>query len=58
MRANDVIKGIKEGWLKLKVDHIIPLKDAARAHEMLETARQPEKLSCSARIRLLRPIAP
>jgi NADPH2:quinone reductase len=35
-RANDVLSGIKEGWLKLNVDHVMPLSDAAKAHEMLE----------------------
>src|SRR5262249_51749649 len=25
MRANDVLQGIKQGWLKLKIDHVLPL---------------------------------
>lgn len=35
-RANDVIKGIKDGWLKLRVDRVLPLKDAQEAHRLLE----------------------
>ncbi len=48
-RANDVMKGMKEGWLKLKYDHVLPLKDAAKAHEMLENRQTTGKiiLSCS-----------
>jgi NADPH2:quinone reductase len=36
MRANGVLEGVKKGWLKLSVDHVLPLKDAAKAHELLE----------------------
>lgn len=36
MRANAVFKGIKEGWLSLKVDYMYPLQDAAKAQQMLE----------------------
>lgn len=35
-RANDVIKGIEEGWLKLHIHAVIPLADAAKAHRLLE----------------------
>lgn len=35
-RANAVIKGIHEGWLKLKIDHILPLDQAAEAQKLLE----------------------
>jgi len=35
-RANAVISGIKEGWLKLKIDHVLPLEQAAEAQRMLE----------------------
>lgn len=35
-RAKDVIQGIKEGWLKLKVFQILPLSKAAEAHRLLE----------------------
>ncbi len=35
-RSNDVMKGIMEGWLKLKIDHVFPLAKAADAQRMLE----------------------
>lgn len=35
-RAQSVIKGIQEGWLKLKIDKVIPLEKAAEAHQLLE----------------------
>jgi NADPH2:quinone reductase len=35
-RASDVVAGLKQGWLKLNVEHVLPLKDAAKAHELLE----------------------
>jgi NADPH2:quinone reductase len=44
MRANAVLKGIKDGWLRLKVDHVLPLKDAAKAHELLENRRTTGKV--------------
>lgn len=48
-RANDVLKGIKEGWLRLKIENVLALKDAAKAHEMLENRRTVGKilLKCS-----------
>lgn len=36
MRANDVLAGIREGWLKLPVNHALPLSEATKAHEILE----------------------
>lgn len=44
MRANAVLEGMKAGWLKLKIDHIIPLQDAAKAHEMLENRKTTGKV--------------
>jgi len=44
MRANDVLKGMKEGWLRLKIEHVLPLKDAAKAHELLENRRTTGKI--------------
>ncbi len=35
-RSHDVLQAMKEGWLKLRVDHVIPLADAAQAHRLLE----------------------
>jgi NADPH:quinone reductase len=43
-RANDTINGIKEGWLKLRVDHVLPLKDAAKAHELMENRKTVGKI--------------
>jgi len=36
MRANDVMKGIKEGWLKLQIGKTLPLSEAKQAHTLLE----------------------
>ncbi len=38
-RANDVLKGIREGWLKLRIDHVFPLEKAAEAQTMLESRK-------------------
>jgi NADPH2:quinone reductase len=35
-RANDVLTGIKDGWLNLKIDHVFKLDDASKAHQELE----------------------
>lgn len=35
-RSREVIRGIQDGWLKLRVGHVFPLAEAAHAHEMLE----------------------
>ncbi len=35
-RANDVLQGVSEGWLKLRIEHVLPLSEAAKAHEILE----------------------
>jgi NADPH:quinone reductase len=35
-RANDVFAGLREGWLKLRVDRTFPLAQAAEAHRLLE----------------------
>jgi len=36
-RAQAVLKGIGEGWLKLKIDYVFPLEEAAKAQAMLES---------------------
>jgi len=36
MRANAVLKGIKEGWLNLREEHVFPLEKAADAQRLLE----------------------
>lgn len=35
-RANDVLEGVEEGWLKLRIDNVLPLSHAAAAHQLLE----------------------
>jgi NADPH2:quinone reductase len=37
MRANAVLKGMQEGWLKIKADFVYPLAEAAKAQQQLET---------------------
>ena len=36
MRASAVTQAIQQKWLNFKIDHVLPLKEASRAHEMLE----------------------
>lgn len=35
-RAGAVLKGIREGWLQLNINHVFPLDEAAKAQMMLE----------------------
>jgi NADPH2:quinone reductase len=44
MRANDVLKGMKEGWLKLRVEHVLPLAEAQKAHELMENRKTVGKI--------------
>jgi NADPH2:quinone reductase len=37
MRANDVLEGIRKGWLKLNIGKVFPLEQAKEAHEALES---------------------
>ena len=46
-RANDVIAGIRAGWLKLNIGHVLPLAQAAQAHELMETRKTEGKLVLS-----------
>lgn len=43
-RAHDVIKGIQEGWLKLNIDHIFNLDQAAEAQKLLESRQTTGKV--------------
>jgi NADPH:quinone reductase len=43
-RANDVIAGIRQGWLKLKIGAVLPLEQAREAHQLLESRRTQGKL--------------
>ena len=35
-RSDDVLRGLREGWLKLNIFRVLPLEKAAEAHAMLE----------------------
>lgn len=43
-RANDVLKGIQEGWLNLRIDNVLPLAQAQEAHKLLETRKSIGKI--------------
>jgi NADPH:quinone reductase len=43
-RANDLFKGLREGWLKLRIEHSFPLAQAAEAHRLLEGRHTTGKL--------------
>jgi NADPH2:quinone reductase len=43
-RANEVIQGIQEGWLKLRIDGILELSQAAEAHRLLENRETSGKI--------------
>jgi len=43
-RAESVIAGIREGWLKLKIDHILPLDQASEAQQLLESRKTSGKV--------------
>ena len=46
-RAGDVLRGIQEGWLKLRIDRVLPLAQAAEAHRLLEGRHTTGKLVLS-----------
>jgi NADPH2:quinone reductase len=48
-RANDVLRGIQEGWLKLHIDRVLPLAQAAEAQRLLENRQTIGKLILSTR---------
>lgn len=35
-RSGDVLNAIREDWLKLRIDRVLPLAEAEKAHRMLE----------------------
>ena len=43
-RPSDVFAGLREGWLKLRVDRPFPLAQAAEAHQLLESRQTAGKL--------------
>jgi NADPH2:quinone reductase len=38
-RTRDIFQGIREGWLKLRIDTVFPLEQAAEAHRALENRK-------------------
>ena len=46
-RANDVIEGIRQGWLKLNIGAVLPLEQANEAHRLLEGRKTQGKLVLS-----------
>lgn len=43
-RSGAVLDGIKKGWLKLRIDRVLPLAEAAEAHRLLEGRKTMGKL--------------
>lgn len=44
MRAKAVLEGVQKGWLKLRIDEILPLEKAAEAHQKLESRQSSGKI--------------
>jgi NADPH:quinone reductase len=43
-RADDVLTGIREGWLRLHIDKVFPLAKAAEAQRRLENRKSTGKI--------------
>jgi len=43
-RSGDVLSAIKEGWMKLRIDSMLPLADADKAHRLLEGGKSMGKI--------------
>lgn len=43
-RAGDVLKGVREGWLQLNINHVFSFEEAAKAQEMLESRKTTGKV--------------
>jgi NADPH:quinone reductase len=43
-RSGDVLSAIREGWLKLRIHHVLPLAEAEQAHRLLEGRRSTGKI--------------
>lgn len=48
-RAKAVLSGIKEGWLRLNIDQVFPLREASEAHTKLEGRQSSGKILLSAK---------
>jgi len=47
-RSGDVLRAIREGWLKLRIDRVLPLADAGEAHRLLEGRKTMGKIILNA----------
>lgn len=47
MRSQAVIEGVLQGWLKLRIDEVFPLAQAAKAHEKMESRNTSGKVLLS-----------
>lgn len=43
-RSGDVLRAVKDGWLKLRIDRTLPLAEAEKAHRLLEGRQTSGKL--------------
>jgi NADPH2:quinone reductase len=43
-RSSDVLSAIREGWLKLRIDHVLPLTEAGNAQRLLESRKSTGKI--------------
>ena len=43
-RSRDVLAGIRDGWLKLRVDYVLLLEEAEKAHRLLESRQSVGKI--------------
>jgi NADPH2:quinone reductase len=43
-RSQEVLNGIAKHWLKLRIDHVLPLAAADEAHRLLESRRSMGKI--------------
>jgi NADPH2:quinone reductase len=43
-RAKDLFAGLREGWLKLSIEHVLPLAQASEAHRLIESRTTSGKL--------------
>jgi NADPH:quinone reductase len=43
-RAKGVLDALREGWLKLRIDHVLPFSQAAEAHRLLESRETSGKI--------------